>query len=187
MKKIFTAIIIIGISFLVYACANKAQGPTGGPKDETPPKLIKSNPLNGALNYNKKEIQIIFDENISVEKASDNVLISPPQAKQPDVRGNARIVTVKFEEDLLDSTTYTINFGDAIVDLNEKNPVKDYRFAFSTGNQIDTLKISGMLINAEDLNPMAGTIVGIYRERDDSVFFQKPFLRIGKPTKPDIL
>lgn len=180
MKKIFTAIIIIGISFLVYSCANKAQGPTGGPKDETPPKLIKSSPLNGALNYNKKEIQIIFDENISVEKASDNVLISPPQAKQPDVRGNARIVTVKFEEDLLDSTTYTINFGDAIVDLNEKNPVKDYRFAFSTGNQIDTLKISGMLINAEDLNPMAGTIVGIYRERDDSVFFQKPFLRIGK-------
>ena len=180
MKNIFNFIVIIAISFGVYSCANKAQGPTGGPKDETPPKVLKSTPLNGALNYKKKEIQIIFDENISVEKATENVLISPPQSKQPEVKGNARVVTIKFEEDLKDSTTYTINFGNAIVDLNEKNPLVDYRFAFSTGNEIDTLKISGLLINAEDLNPMSNTFVGIYNEREDSVFFKKPFLRIGK-------
>jgi len=108
------------------------------------------------------------------------VLISPPQIKQPDVRGNSKTLTVRFEEELLDSTTYTINFGNAIVDLNEKNPLKDYRFAFSTGNAIDTLKISGILINAEDLNPLSKILIGIYRENDDSVFFRKPFLRIGR-------
>ncbi|MCE5330524.1 MAG: Ig-like domain-containing protein [Bacteroidales bacterium] len=180
MRKILASIIIIAIGFIVYSCANKAQGPTGGPKDETPPVALKSTPVNGAVNFKKKEIQIFFNENISVENVSDNVLISPPQVKQPDVRGNSRILTVRFEEELLDSTTYTINFGNAIVDLNEKNPLKDYRFAFSTGNEIDTLKISGILINAMDLNPLSKTLIGIYRENDDSVFFQKPFLRIGK-------
>lgn len=180
MRKIFASIIIIAIGFIVYSCANKAQGPTGGPKDETPPVALKSTPVNGAVNFKKKEIQIFFNENISVENVSDNVLISPPQIKQPDVRGNSRTLTVRFEEELLDSTTYTINFGNSIVDLNEKNPLKDYRFAFSTGNEIDTLKISGILLNAKDLNPLSKTLIGIYRENDDSVFFQKPFLRIGR-------
>lgn len=180
MKKILISIIIVSIGFLVHSCANKAQGPTGGPKDEIPPTVIKSNPRNGALNFKKKDIQIYFDENVSIDNASENVLISPPQLKQPIVKGNGRLVTLAFEEDLIDSTTYTINFGNAIVDLNEKNPVKNFRFAFSTGNEIDTLKISGIVINAENLNPMSKTMVGIYRENDDSVFFQKPFLRIGR-------
>ncbi len=180
MKKNYLFINIIALAIIVYSCANKAGGPTGGPKDETPPRVLKSTPINGALNFKKKEIQIIFDENISVEKATENVLISPPQLKQPDVKGNSKIVSLKFEDELLDSTTYTINFGDAIVDLNEKNPLKNYRFSFSTGNEIDTLKISGQLVNAEELNPMQGIYVGIYKENSDSVFFQKPFLRIGK-------
>jgi hypothetical protein len=96
------------------------------------------------------------------------------------VKGNARIVTVQFEEDLVDSTTYTINFGNAIVDLNEKNPLKNYRFSFSTGNEIDTLQISGKVINAADLNPLSGIIVGIYRLDDERGFFTKPFMRIGR-------
>jgi uncharacterized protein (DUF2141 family) len=180
LRKIYLALSVIALTFIVYSCANKAQGPMGGPKDETPPKVVKSTPLNGALNFKKKEIQIIFDENISIDKPNDNVLISPPQLKQPLVKGNARVVTINFEEELVDSTTYTVNFGNAIVDLNEKNQLKDYRFAFSTGNVIDTLRISGHVINAENLNPISGIYVGIYRENEDSAFFQKPFLRIGK-------
>jgi len=181
IKKILLKIIVVlSIGLLVYACANKAQGPTGGPKDETPPRVMKSTPLNGALNFKKKVIQIIFDENVTVEKPNETIIISPPQAKQPDVKGNAKVVTVTFEDDLKDSTTYTINFGNSIVDLNEKNPLKDFRFAFATRNEIDTLQISGTLINAEDLNPVSGVIVGIYAEDNDSVFFKKPFLRIGK-------
>jgi uncharacterized protein (DUF2141 family) len=170
----------VGVALLVYGCANRAQGPTGGPKDTTPPQVMKSVPENGALNFKKKQITIDFDELISVEKATENVIISPPQVKPPDVKAYGKRVTVNFNEDLIDSTTYSVNFGSGIVDLNEKNALKDYLFAFSTGNEIDTLKISGTVINAEDLNPMSGIIVGIYPDFSDSVFTKEPFLRIGK-------
>ncbi|MDR3652040.1 MAG: Ig-like domain-containing protein [Paludibacter sp.] len=178
--KIKLFIVISGISFLVYSCANKAQGPTGGPKDTTPPKVMKSFPNNGALNFKKKQIEIDFNKMVSIEKPNDNVIISPPQSKQPDVKAFGKKVTVNFNQDLLDSTTYSVSFGDGIVDLNEKNVLKNYLFSFSTGNQIDTLKIAGTVINAEDLNPLAGIIVGIYSEKSDSVFYKKPFLRIGR-------
>ncbi len=177
---IFRVVAVIIVSFLVYACANRAQGPTGGPKDVTPPKVVKSNPKNGSINYNKKQIEIDFDENVSIEKPNENVIISPPQLKPPDVKALGNKVTVSFNENLQDSTTYSVNFGDGIVDLNEKNILKSYLFSFSTGSQIDTLKISGTVINAEDLNPISGIIVGIYKEKDDSSFHKKPFLRIGK-------
>lgn len=173
-------LIVFGIVLLAYSCANRAQGPTGGPKDEEPPKVLKSYPQNRTLNFNKKQIQIDFDEMVSIEKASENVIISPPQMKPPDVKSLGKRVSVNFNEDLMDSTTYSINFGNSIVDLNEKNALKNYLFSFSTGNEIDTLKIAGTLINAEDLNPLQGIIVGIYKETNDSVFFKKPFLRIGK-------
>ena len=72
MKKILIPIIIVSIGFLVHSCANKAQGPTGGPKDEIPPSVVKSNPLNGALNFKQKEVQIFFGANVSVEKPRRN-------------------------------------------------------------------------------------------------------------------
>jgi uncharacterized protein (DUF2141 family) len=165
---------------LVYACANRGQGPTGGPKDVTPPKIMRSTPHNGAVNFKKNLIEIEFDENISIEKASENVIISPPQVKPPDVKALGNKAIVNFNQDLLDSTTYSVNFGNAIVDLNEKNVLKNFLFSFSTGNQIDTLRISGTVLNAEDLNPISGIIVGIYADTDDKVFAKKPFLRIGK-------
>jgi len=178
--KIQYVLATFGIILLSYACANKAQGPTGGPKDITPPSVLKSYPANGSLNFKKKQILIDFDELVSVEKANENVLISPPQVKPPDVKSFGKRVTVEFNEPLFDSTTYTINFDNAIVDLNEKNAIKNYFFSFSTGNEIDTLKIAGTVINAEDLNPMSGIFVGIYKETSDTVFSKKPFLRIGK-------
>lgn len=179
-SKIKIALIVFAISFLVYACANRGSGPTGGPKDTTPPKVMKSTPLNGSLNFKKKQIEILFDEMVSIEKPNENIIISPPQLKPPDVKSYGKSIVVNFNENLIDSTTYSINFGNGIVDLNEKNALKNYLFSFSTGNQIDTMMISGTVINAEDLNPLPGIIVGIYRETEDSVFFKKPFLRIGR-------
>jgi len=170
----------LGVLFLIYSCANKSVGPTGGPKDKTPPRVMRSSPKNGALNYNKKQIEIDFDEMISVEKPNENVMISPPQVKPPDIKAFGKKVTVNFNENLIGNTTYSVNFGNAIVDLNEKNPIKNYLFSFSTGDHIDTLKVSGTVINAEDLTPMAGIIVGIYEENSDSVFFKKPFMRVGR-------
>lgn len=181
MKQLITKILVfVLVMFIVHACANKAQGPTGGPKDETPPRVMRSTPINGSLNFKKKQIEIVFDENISIEKPGELIVISPPQIKQPEIKGNAKTVSVTFEDELKDSTTYTINFGNSIVDLNEKNPFKDFKFAFSTGNQIDTLQISGMLINAEDLNPVSGIMVGIHAIDNDSAIFKTPFIRIGR-------
>ncbi len=179
-SKIKIALIVLAIGFLVYACANRGSGPTGGPKDTTPPKVLKSMPLNGTLNFRKKQIEVVFNEFVSIEKPNENVIISPPQQKSPDVKAFGKTVQVNFNEDLQDSTTYTINFGNGIVDLNEKNALKNYLFSFSTGNKIDTLQISGTVIGADNLTPLAGIIVGIYREVNDSVFFKKPFLRIGR-------
>lgn len=170
----------VGCMLLIYACANKGPGPTGGPKDETPPSVMRSIPENASLNFLSDQIQIYFDENVSIENMQANVVISPPQQKNPDIRAIGKRVFVKFNEKLKDSTTYTINFGNAIVDLNEKNPLSNYTFSFSTGESIDTLQISGQIINAEDLNPISGIIVGIYSESADSIFQKKPFLRIAK-------
>ncbi len=181
MRKLFFKIFILAsVVLIVHACANKAQGPTGGPKDETPPRVMRSTPINGSLNFKKKQIEIVFDENISVEKPGELIVISPPQLKQPEIKGNAKTVSISFEDELKDSTTYTINFGNSIADLNEKNVLKDFRFAFATGNQIDTLQISGKLVNAEDLNPVSGILVGIHAADNDSAIFKTPFIRIGR-------
>ena len=175
--QISLAFIIIAF---VYSCANKGQGPTGGPKDETPPRVVRSIPENGALNFDRQQITVEFDENIVLERPSENIIISPPQRRNPDIRAQGRRLIVRFDEPLKDSTTYTINFGNAVADLNERNVFPNFIFSFSTGSEIDTLRITGILINAEDLNPVSGIIVGIYAEHDDSVFTQKPFLRIGR-------
>ncbi len=179
MKRTNLFLTILGAVLLV-ACANKASGPQGGPKDETPPVVLKETPLNGTLNYKSKEIIVEFDEIIQLENIQDNVLISPPQQKQPEITSYNKKLSVIFLEDLQDSTTYTIQFGNAIVDNNEKNPLKDYTFSFATGNRIDTLEISGTMVNAADLNPVSGILVGIHAELDDSLFTTKPFMRIGK-------
>jgi hypothetical protein len=181
LYKHLTIILTSAISLiLMHSCANKGMGPTGGQKDTVPPTILQSIPENGVLNFKKKHIQIDFDENVSIEKAADNVFFSPPQVKAPEVKALGKRVVIDFEDQLKDSTTYSVSFGNGIVDVNEKNPLKNYQFSFSTGNEIDTLQISGTVINAEDLNPISGVIVGIYSETDDSIFSTKPFLRIAR-------
>lgn len=171
-----TAIAVVTL----HACANRGLGPEGGPKDETPPSVLKSMPANKALNINKGKVEITFDENINVLKASENVIISPPQRDMPDIKSYGKTVTVQLNDTLMPNTTYSINFGDAIVDNNESNPLRNYFFAFSTGNEIDTMQIAGTLIDARNLNPTPGVTVGIYDDLSDTVFMKKPFLRISR-------
>lgn len=180
MKNFVQFLLIILPAVLILSCANRAEGPTGGPKDSIPPIVVRSTPLNGAVNYKKKEVQVFFNENITVDKVAENVVISPPQTVQPVIRGNARVLTVNFQDELIDSTTYSIIFGDAIVDLNEKNILKNYTFSFATGPEIDTLKIAGRLFDARNLDPLPGIIVGIHSNLEDSALLKQQFLRIGK-------
>ena len=168
------------VMLCLTTCANRGVGPQGGPKDETPPKMVKEEPLNGTVNYHDKKIEITFDEYLQLNDVANQVLISPPQQRPPEVRAVGKKVTVTFEEDLRDSTTYTIDFGSAICDNNEKNALQGYSFSFATGPEIDTLQMSGIVINAMNLNPVANVYVGIHRNRADSAFEKEPFTRIAR-------
>ncbi|MBR0310054.1 MAG: Ig-like domain-containing protein [Paludibacteraceae bacterium] len=161
-------------------CANRGTGPQGGPKDSIPPTLIRETPVNGTVNFTGKSIVLQFDEYVQLNNVAENVLISPPQQTPPVVKAIGKRVMVTFEEPLRDSTTYTIDFGQAICDNNEKVPLGNYSFSFATGAQIDTLAMFGRVINAEDLNPVQGVVVGVHENLADSAFSTEPFTRIGK-------
>ena len=145
-------IYIISIFFLLLAsCANRGQGPQGGPRDTISPVVLKEVPLNGTLLFTGKEVQVYFDEYIQLDDVANKVLISPPQQNPPEVKAIGKHLSVVFMEDLQDSTTYTIDFGSAICDYNEKTPLTGYVFSFSTGDVIDSLSISGTIYDASYL------------------------------------
>lgn len=172
--------IVIAMLLLLASCANMGQGPQGGPRDTIPPVVVKESPINGVLMYQGKKIEITFNEYIQLNDVQKNVLISPPQQQAPEVKAIGKTVSVTFQEDLQDSTTYTINFGSAICDYNEKVPLEGYVFSFSTGDHIDTLAISGRVYNASNLNPMSSVLVGIHRNLEDSALSILPFTRITR-------
>ena len=167
-------------TLLFASCANRGQGPQGGPRDSIPPVVMKETPLNGTLNFTGKEIVVQFDEYIQLDDVQKNVLISPPQQTPPEVKAVGKKLSVVFQEDLIDSTTYTLDFGVAICDYNEKVPLEGYVFAFSTGDVIDSLSIAGRLYDASTLNPKAGILVGVHRNLEDSALQTIPFTRITR-------
>lgn len=180
MAKRVSIVLILGWLLLLVSCANRGSGPQGGPKDTIPPTLLRETPLNGTCNFTGKTIVLQFDEYIQLNDVANNVLISPPQRTSPQVKAFGKRVTVSFEEDLQDSTTYTIDFGVAICDNNEKTPLGNYSFSFATGDHIDSLAMFGRVINAADLNPVQGVIVGVQSNLHDSAFATLPFTRIAK-------
>ena len=165
---------------MLSACANMGQGPQGGPRDTIPPQVTKELPLNGSLNVTTKKVEITFNEYIQLSDIQKNVLISPPQQIAPEIKAIGKTVSVVFQEDLLDSTTYTIDFGAAICDYNEKTPLEGYVMSFSTGDQIDSLAISGRVYNAANLNPMPSVLVGIHANHHDTALNTIPFTRVTR-------
>ena len=164
---------------VLFACANIGN-PNGGPYDEDPPKFVSSKPAVNQLNFKGKEIEIVFDEYISIENPSENVIVTPPQIQSPIIQAVGKRIKVELRDSLKDSTTYTIDFTSSIVDSNEKNALENFSFAFSTGDVLDTLMIGGTLINASDLEPMSGIIVGIHNNFSDTAFTKTPFLRTSR-------
>jgi hypothetical protein len=177
MKKY---IYIVALVLLMGSCANLGQGPQGGPRDTIPPLVVKEIPVNGVLMYHGKKIEISFNEYIQLDDVQKNVLISPPQQQPPEVKAVGKTLSIAFQEELRDSTTYTINFGSAICDYNEKVPLEGYVFAFSTGDHIDSLAVSGRVCDAATLNPVASVLVGLHRNVEDSAFSSMPFARITR-------
>lgn len=169
-KVLFAPLTILSMVGLM-GCASVGS-PGGGWYDETPPVLVKSDPGEGATGVSKRKITLRFDENVKLENASEKLTVSPPQIKSPTIMSNAKTVTIELQDTLIPNTTYTIDLGDAVQDNNEGNPLEGLSLTFSTGDHIDTMKVSGVVLNAEDLEPVTGAYVGIYKVYDDGRFVQ---------------
>ncbi len=152
---------------MLHSCANIGT-PDGGLYDETPPRIIHTSPHQGARDITPKKVTLEFNEYIKLENAYERVVISPPQFEAPDIEAYGKKVTVTFNDTLKPNFTYTIDFGSSIVDNNEGNPMGEYVFSFSTGGDIDTLQVSGKVLEAENLEPIKGMLVGLYRVESDS-------------------
>ncbi|MDD4246331.1 MAG: Ig-like domain-containing domain, partial [Dysgonamonadaceae bacterium] len=164
---------------LLYACANIAA-PTGGLYDVDPPKVVKASPDFNETNSKQSKIEILFDENVKIENPMEKVIIAPPQQSFPVIKAQGRKVIIELEDELEDNTTYTIDFTDAIVDNNEGNPLENFSLSFSTGDKIDSLAISGIVLRAENLEPVQGIYVGIHSNLNDTAFTKTPFKRISR-------
>ena len=161
LKHIVLWLLALFVAMLLQRCAN-AVAPTGGPKDTTPPVVVESVPENRSTAFSGQKIEIRFDEYVSLENANQNVLFSPPLATKPDIKLKGKTLVIRFKESLQPNTTYTIHFGEAIKDLHEGNVFKNFVYSFSTGHHIDTLSIAGVVLNANDKQPVEKAYVGLY-------------------------
>lgn len=166
----FTLILLtVGYALLVGSSGCGQIGmPTGGPRDSIPPELNSASPALKSTNVTGNKITLTFNEYIEVKDAQTNVLISPMPKKNPSVDYKLKTVTVKLKDSLLPNTTYSINFGNAIVDVNEGNVLKGFTYVFSTGNKIDSLTLSGKVIIAETGKADSTLLALLYRNADDS-------------------
>ena len=130
---------VLTIAATICSCANRGY-PEGGPKDETPPEILKEEPVNFATSFDKSKLKIYFNEYVQVKDANSNLMVSPPLKKKPSVSNRGKYIVVDFSRDTLkENTTYSVDFGTSIADNNEGNPLGFYRYVFSTGTQIDTM------------------------------------------------
>ena len=164
---------------VLAACAN-IGAPEGGPRDYTPPRILKTSPEMNAVNFKGNKVEIAFDEIIQIRDQQKNVIVSPVQKEQPAIKNLGKKIVVEFRDELQPNTTYTIDFSDAIEDNNEGNRITSYAFSFATGDVIDTLQVSGIVLRAKDLEPMQHVLVGIHSNLNDTAFTSLPFERIGR-------
>lgn len=177
--KKYQWLFVLLLVVITYSCANIGT-PDGGPYDETPPKFMGGTPQLRAVNVKSQKFELEFDEFIKLEKPSEKVVISPPQLEQPEIKVVGRKVVGELLDTLKESTTYTIDFSDAIVDNNEGNPMGHFTYTFSTGASIDTMEVSGTVLEASNLEPIKGIQVGLHKDLSDSVFTLKPFDRVSR-------
>lgn len=164
---------------MIVSCARMGQ-PDGGWYDDTPPRVVHTDPADKGTGVKSKKVTITFDEFIKLEDATSKVVISPPQIEPADIKASGKKIVVELKDSLMDNTTYTIDFSDAISDNNESNPMGNYTYSFSTGERIDTFEVSGNVLDATNLEPIKGILVGLYDDLSDTVFARKPFIRVSR-------
>ncbi|MBC7759357.1 MAG: Ig-like domain-containing protein [Phormidesmis sp. FL-bin-119] len=164
---------LLGVALLVLSSCASVQSPTGGPRDTIPPKILSETPDNLSRNFKATEIQIEFDEFIKLTNEFTEISISPAIDALPEYKAKKRNLEIKFSEPLEENTTYTINFGKAITDVNESNILTNYTYVFATGNQIDSLSLSGTVISSLTKEKLKDITVFILPTRQDSLFGKK--------------
>ncbi len=156
------------ISIIFYSGCAQIGSPTGGIKDTLAPVLVKASPSERALNFSGNRITLTFDEYVTLQEVQNNLLVSPLPKTNPTVTSNLKTVTIKFRDTLLPNTTYSIQLGDAIRDINEANIIEGFTYVFSTGNAIDSLSLGGQVLLAESGKADSTISVLLYRNTNDT-------------------
>jgi hypothetical protein len=178
-SKIITYILLFG---LFYSCSNIMM-PSGGPKDEKPPVLLKAKPENYSKHFNSKKIDLFFDEYVTLKDVQKKLLISPPLKNNPEIILYGKKISFEIKDTLKLNTTYTFNFSDAIVDNNESNPIPEFKYVFSTGNSIDSIELSGKVTDAFTNAPAEGVFVCLYLNKNDSAPYSEIPYYVAKTNK----
>ena len=178
MKKLLYFFTLSSL-LLVVGCARMGS-PDGGWYDDDPPRVVSATPADQSTNVTTQKITILFDEFIKLEDPTQNVIVSPPQLEMPEIQAKGKKIVVELKDSLKPNTTYTIDFSDAISDNNEGNPMGNFTYTFSTGEQIDTFEVAGYVIDASNLEPVKGISVGLYNNLADSVFRKEPLMRVSR-------
>lgn len=173
-------ILIVIIGTLSFSCAKRGTI-TGGDKDILPPKILSSNPKNLSTQFKNNTIKIVFDEYVKLKDIQKQLIVSPPMEKMPTVMpqsGTSKYLTVKLNDSLKANTTYTLNFGQSVVDNNEGNAFPQLKYVFSTGNYVDSLYVRGTIKDAFFKKPDNFVTVMLYevneKYNDSTVFKEKP-------------
>lgn len=176
-KSLYYIFIIIAAA-VMYSCANIGN-PSGGPIDKTPPIFMRSNPTPNAVNVKDRKIDIFFDEIVTLKDPLTKIIVSPAQTEMPRMSALGRKVTVELVDSLLPNTTYTIDFSNSIQDNNEGNAIDNFAFAFSTGSVIDSMRVSGYVLDSRTLEPMQSVVVGLQSNLADSAFHKEKLQRVA--------
>lgn len=171
-KKRLFWLLILPVFALLFGCANR-QPPSGGPRDHDPPKLLKASPPNMSRFFKGKVIQLDFDEYFKLDNAYTEISMSPTPAKIPEYKRKQKSLVITLRDSLEKNTTYVINFGKAISDVTEGNILKNFTYVFSTGAHIDSLSISGQVINTLTGERDKDAVVMLFTLKQDSLLFGK--------------
>jgi uncharacterized protein (DUF2141 family) len=174
---------IVAMPLLIFLGCAKQTSPTGGPKDTIPPRLISAIPEPEAINFSGRKIELTFSEHVILNNPKEQLLVTPSIGKNYEIDVKKKTVTLEAEDDLLPNTTYTFNFRDAVQDITEKNPVRNFQFAISTGAYIDSLSISGTVTDLLRGSKAAEVTVAIAQQNDTFNIFKHPATIFTKTNK----
>jgi hypothetical protein len=170
IARLIIAASILAYFFSANSCANQGVGPGGGPRDSIPPLVINSHPQPFETNYEGKEVRLTFDEYVVATELNNKLVISPPLAAKSEIKTKGKSIVIQLKEDLIPGRTYSFDFQDGIKDYNEGNQIESFRMLFSTYDKIDTLRISGYLLDAFTLEPVENAMATLYSIDEDSLF-----------------